>query len=305
MEISTAVTPPVQKYQGLISNVNLHAAAATDHNRPVILPRKAPPKPSTGRSQEHKSDFSSPLAPFSHGASKITVEYHKPSMQSIQEYQELLSNVNLHAAAADYNDPFIPPRKALPSTNSQNDSKPSRSQDHKSHDSSSPLAPSSRGASKRTVEYHKPSRQFIQEYQELLSNVNPHSAAAANNEKFFEDFVIPPRQAPPPVSSHNASKPSRSRDHDSSVSHHKSISVKNKGVLSRMTNLLHLNKRPEISTPRDPVHLTHGGFNTSTGQFTGLPEEWQQLLQGNIDDHDDGVSVWEHLLRPPQSRREK
>ncbi|KAF8478518.1 hypothetical protein DFH94DRAFT_750405 [Russula ochroleuca] len=72
-----------------------------------------------------------------------------------------------------------------------------------------------------------------------------------------------------------------------------------------MTNLLHLNKRPEISTPRDPVHLTHGGFNTSTGQFTGLPEEWQQLLQGNIDDHDDGVSVWEHLLRPPQSRREK
>ncbi|KXN87390.1 Serine/threonine-protein kinase SMU1 [Leucoagaricus sp. SymC.cos] len=37
--------------------------------------------------------------------------------------------------------------------------------------------------------------------------------------------------------------------------------------------------RPEISTPYDPVHLTHVGFNSSTGEFTGLPKEWQQLLQ--------------------------
>ncbi|KAH8104229.1 kinase-like domain-containing protein [Phellopilus nigrolimitatus] len=38
-------------------------------------------------------------------------------------------------------------------------------------------------------------------------------------------------------------------------------------------------KKPEISTPYDPVHLTHVGFNASTGEFTGLPREWQQLLQ--------------------------
>ncbi|KDQ11938.1 hypothetical protein BOTBODRAFT_96695, partial [Botryobasidium botryosum FD-172 SS1] len=38
-------------------------------------------------------------------------------------------------------------------------------------------------------------------------------------------------------------------------------------------------KKPEISTPYDPVHLTHVGFNSSTGEFTGLPKEWQQLLQ--------------------------
>ena len=35
----------------------------------------------------------------------------------------------------------------------------------------------------------------------------------------------------------------------------------------------------EISSPYDPVHLTHVGFNSSTGEFTGLPKEWQQLLQ--------------------------
>jgi len=42
---------------------------------------------------------------------------------------------------------------------------------------------------------------------------------------------------------------------------------------------LHTAKKPEISTPYDPVHLTHVGFNSSTGEFTGLPKEWQQLLQ--------------------------
>ena len=46
-----------------------------------------------------------------------------------------------------------------------------------------------------------------------------------------------------------------------------------------MSEFLNQSKRPEISTPYDPVHLTHVGFNSSTGEFTGLPKEWQQLLQ--------------------------
>ncbi|KIO30593.1 hypothetical protein M407DRAFT_37024, partial [Tulasnella calospora MUT 4182] len=40
-------------------------------------------------------------------------------------------------------------------------------------------------------------------------------------------------------------------------------------------------KRPEISTPYDPVHLRHVGFNGWTGEFTGLPQQWQQILQEN------------------------
>ncbi|KAF8448997.1 kinase-like domain-containing protein [Boletus edulis BED1] len=52
-----------------------------------------------------------------------------------------------------------------------------------------------------------------------------------------------------------------------------------KGMLGFMTDFLNTSKRPEISTPYDPVHLTHVGFNSSTGEFTGLPKEWQQLLQ--------------------------
>ena len=52
-----------------------------------------------------------------------------------------------------------------------------------------------------------------------------------------------------------------------------------KSVLGSVLDVFKPNQRLEISTPYDPVHLTHVGFNSSTGEFTGLPKEWQQLLQ--------------------------
>ncbi|SCV70506.1 BQ2448_1900 [Microbotryum intermedium] len=51
-------------------------------------------------------------------------------------------------------------------------------------------------------------------------------------------------------------------------------------------------KKVEISTPYDPVHLTHVGYNPDIGEFTGLPKEWQQLLQ------DSGVSKEEQAAHP-------
>ncbi|KAI9327590.1 kinase-like domain-containing protein [Zopfochytrium polystomum] len=36
--------------------------------------------------------------------------------------------------------------------------------------------------------------------------------------------------------------------------------------------------RLAISSPYNPVHLTHVGYNQITGEFTGLPKEWQSLL---------------------------
>ena len=54
---------------------------------------------------------------------------------------------------------------------------------------------------------------------------------------------------------------------------------KKKGILGFITKFLNSNKRPEITTPHDLVHLTHIGFNSSTGELTGLPKEWLQLLQ--------------------------
>jgi p21-activated kinase 1 len=49
-----------------------------------------------------------------------------------------------------------------------------------------------------------------------------------------------------------------------------------KGILG---NFFNINRRLHISAPHDPVHLTHVGFDSSTGEFTGLPQVWQQLLQ--------------------------
>ncbi|ORZ00862.1 P21-Rho-binding domain-domain-containing protein [Syncephalastrum racemosum] len=34
----------------------------------------------------------------------------------------------------------------------------------------------------------------------------------------------------------------------------------------------------DISTPYNTVHVTHVGFNPATGEFTGLPREWQVML---------------------------
>ena len=65
-----------------------------------------------------------------------------------------------------------------------------------------------------------------------------------------------------------------------------------KGMFNFMSDLLSSSKRLEISTPYDPVHLTHVGFNTSTGEFTGLPKEWQQLLQ------ESGISKLEQEKNP-------
>ncbi len=59
-----------------------------------------------------------------------------------------------------------------------------------------------------------------------------------------------------------------------------------------LIDFLSTTKKPEISTPYDPVHLTHVGFNSSTGEFTGLPKEWQQLLQ------ESGISRLEQERNP-------
>ncbi|WBW71294.1 PAK-related kinase Shk1 [Schizosaccharomyces osmophilus] len=38
-------------------------------------------------------------------------------------------------------------------------------------------------------------------------------------------------------------------------------------------------KSAVISSPFDPKHVTHVGFNYETGEFTGMPTEWQALLK--------------------------
>ncbi|KAJ9126732.1 hypothetical protein QFC24_001763 [Naganishia onofrii] len=69
-----------------------------------------------------------------------------------------------------------------------------------------------------------------------------------------------------------------------------------KSVFGFMSDLLSKDKQPVISGPYDPVHLTHVGFNSDTGEFTGLPREWQDMLQAS------GVSRQEQEKNPEAIR---
>jgi hypothetical protein len=51
-------------------------------------------------------------------------------------------------------------------------------------------------------------------------------------------------------------------------------------------------KEMEISGPYNAKHVTHVGFDASTGEFTGLPQEWQTLLQHS------GISKVEQYQNP-------
>ncbi|ORY33115.1 kinase-like domain-containing protein [Naematelia encephala] len=58
-------------------------------------------------------------------------------------------------------------------------------------------------------------------------------------------------------------------------------SSKDKKSMFGVLSVFSTNKAPVISTPYDPIHLTHVGFDYNTGQYTGMPQEWQKILDDN------------------------
>ncbi|CZT25300.1 related to serine/threonine-protein kinase ste-20 [Ramularia collo-cygni] len=56
---------------------------------------------------------------------------------------------------------------------------------------------------------------------------------------------------------------------------------KKSGFTNFVNNLVGTQRKPTISAPENPVHVTHVGYDQETGEFTGLPKEWQRTLQAN------------------------
>ncbi|KAL8675109.1 MAG: hypothetical protein Q9168_000480 [Polycauliona sp. 1 TL-2023] len=56
---------------------------------------------------------------------------------------------------------------------------------------------------------------------------------------------------------------------------------KKSGFSSFVNSVLGSPRQVKISAPGNPVHVTHVGFDNETGKFTGLPKEWQRVLQEN------------------------
>ena len=296
--------------------------------------------------------------PSSTRHSKITVEYHRPSRESIQEYGALLDQANLHAASNNL-PAFTPSRQAPPPPPSGPSSfKP---KDPLSSTTTPPVHKTRNSLQKPPPRKRKPSIQTNtiranhgtdpsipnntdlspDKASFLLSNgsapnvVSPPRPSRTNTTNLdgifptqstvsqrristpaiglTHDFLSTPMAADPappveeedPLSLHpilspitnppsTPQLPSSFTTNGTGTTRARSATVNKgkKGMLGFVSDLLGSNKRVEISTPYDPVHLTHVGFNTSTGEFTGLPKEWQQLLQ------ESGISRTEQEKNP-------
>lgn len=68
-----------------------------------------------------------------------------------------------------------------------------------------------------------------------------------------------------------------------------------KGFINSMSQLTNPSSRKlEIGTPYDAIHVTHVGFDFDSGEFTGLPREWQKLLA------ESGISKTEQEQHPQE-----
>ncbi|KAI0299241.1 hypothetical protein BC826DRAFT_1102802 [Russula brevipes] len=108
-----------------------------------------------------------------------------------------------------------------------------------------------------------------------------------------QPFVTaPPTACPPPVTFASIHSPPTDRMDAASRSRSTPITPKGKkGVLGFWSDRRNSKKRPEITTPHNLVHLIHVSFDPVTGEFTGMPKEWLQLLQDSSNPMSDPHST--------------
>ena len=262
---------------------------------------------SSSQSAVNQKSFHSHPPSNSRRHSKITVEYHRPSRESIQEYNNLLAEAHLHAAAAnDYSDAFVPSRTAPPPPGPPRNAtgtpsrvrnslqkpppqrKPSSAVDRDPFRNDQPMtttSPPPRPSRANTatlndiyptqgnlarhrlsdpvltpqdVPYYpdpaeQQQQQQLQQYPGTPSQPSQLGQYTAN----YDIPPLPPAAYAPSTPSTISAAGSRSRSSTTTKS--------KKGMFTFMSDFLNSSKRPEISTPFDPVHLTHVGFNSSTG----------------------------------------
>ncbi|KAJ7155381.1 STE/STE20/PAKA protein kinase [Mycena crocata] len=203
-----------------------------------------------------------------------STHHQRPSRESIQEYNALLAATQAKSAFVPQRQPPPPPTKPR---NSLLQKAPPRTR--KLSLNTDPFASQPMTTSSPPP---RPSRANTATLNDIFPSdpaVRRLSTPAMSNSdaQFYADpqeqLPSPAEYVPPTLRSRSGTASSKSK----------------KSVLGFIFNTT---KRPEISTPYDPVHLTHVGFNSSTGEFTGLPKEWQQLLQ------ESGISRLEQEKNP-------
>ncbi|KAI0434150.1 hypothetical protein F5Y09DRAFT_357505 [Xylaria sp. FL1042] len=151
----------------------------------------------------------------------------------------ILSQLDKAAAQAPYSSPQAAPRPALPTHST-----------HSTHPQPPPLSPDPRIMS--------PSLRRSASFSVANATMSEKSHAARVNDA-------------PIIASKRYSD-------ESKESKGPNILRKKSGFSGLMSTLVGSPKKPVISAPENPVHVTHVGYDSATGQFTGLPKEWQRLI---------------------------
>ncbi|KAF2825383.1 Pkinase-domain-containing protein [Ophiobolus disseminans] len=95
-------------------------------------------------------------------------------------------------------------------------------------------------------------------------------------------FTTLARKMDTPPSGTKSPRSNRYSDEGETAKKRNSGGAKKKGTFSSfMSNLVSSPRRPTISTPTNPMHVTHVSIDNETGEFTGLPKEWQRMLTSN------------------------
>ncbi|KJZ70423.1 Serine kinase MST20 [Hirsutella minnesotensis 3608] len=105
-----------------------------------------------------------------------------------------------------------------------------------------------------------------------LASPLPTPPAAIYNMEFPVSEKVQPSRMP------EAQVTSPKRFSDEAKDPKPGILRKKSGLSAIVNSIVGSQKKPVISAPENPVHVTHVGYDSSTGQFTGLPKEWQRLI---------------------------
>ncbi|KAF3492313.1 serine/threonine-protein kinase ste20 [Arthroderma uncinatum] len=143
---------------------------------------------------------------------------------------------------------------------------------------SRPALPHSYKSSPEVSPNLKHSASFSSKPSFTTTTVTSNNAALTSNAKRHSDEG----------SSSNANSSSNASQSGSRLS----LSRKKTGFSNFVNSMLGSPRNIKISAPENPVHVTHVGYDNQTGQFTGLPKDWQRMLQ------ESGISKKEQEQHP-------
>lgn len=246
----------IQEYQALLADHAVEAAKSSA----FIPSRQAPAPPHSAYRSKTPTESSLPPPPASAPAPA-----HPRIRNSLQKPNPRVRKNSLTSSPIIVeHDPFAANVNDTP-----------LSQHLKSHKSGSMAA--------GTSPPPRPSRANTANLNDIIPNPSQlaQRRLSAPSTPMFDDghFYADPQESLPPIPSNDYAPQPPVNTNTRIRSRSGTASKAKKGVLGMMSEMFNTPKRVEISTPFDPVHLTHVGFNSSTGEFTGLPKEWQQLLQ--------------------------